>query len=303
MKRKVLLAAQFIFVTALVAFAVSKFDRNAAAGVLASARLGYAAVAILLAAAGVVFNALRWERIVRGLWPGRRFSVWQLFYYSNLALFYTLFVPTSIAGETVRAIKISGAVESERSRSIMAVLLDRLLGASTWFLLFLVFPSPFGNAKFLIAVPVAIAAVLFLRTKITLFGHEIFDISRHHKADMAWAVIHSIAGQLISIVSVYAAFLCFGIEISLPKVAGISAASTLANLIPLSFLGIGMREGSLLGLLPLYGVSSTQSVFIITFFVFSNYLFGFMGAAIDMARAGWKFTRIQIERQNPEPRG
>jgi Uncharacterised protein family (UPF0104). len=268
MKNRLFLIARILIIGGLIAFAASKFDGNAAAGVLASASLGLGAAALIISAVGALFNALRLERIIRGFWPGRRFSVWQLFYFNYLALFYTLFIPTSIAGETVRAIKLAGTVDKDRSRCIVAVLLDRLLGASTWFLIFLVCPSPFGNGKFWIAIPLAAAAVFFLRTKITLFGHEIFDISRHHKADMTWAVIHSIAGQLISVVSFYAAFLCFGIDLSLPQVAGLTALTTLAGIVPLSLLGVGMREGSLLGLLPLYGVSSTQSVFVITFWFF-----------------------------------
>ncbi|MHB9155573.1 MAG: lysylphosphatidylglycerol synthase domain-containing protein, partial [Endomicrobiales bacterium] len=166
-------------------------------------------------------------------------------------------------------------------------------GLLTWLLIFLAAPTPFGAKKYLLLLPLALIAVIAARKKITVLGHELLDLSRHHAGDLAMGFFYSLAGQFMSVLANYAAFKCFAVELTFAQVTGISATAALAGIVPLSLLGISMREGSYLGLLPVYGVSPTQSVFIITFFVFTNYLFGLLGGVFELARSGWKISRVQ----------
>jgi hypothetical protein len=292
--KKILFLAKIAFIISIIAWIAWKFDAQKAREIIHSARLEWGVFAFIISALANIFLSLRWKAILKGILPGINVSIWQLYFFNILALFYSIFIPTSIAGEAVRVFKVKSFLNVDYPRSTISVALDRILGAATWFLLFLVLPTPFrGNRSwlwFLIIVPFLLYV---FRKKIVVGEHRFLDFTRHHPLDVLGAVLFSLAGQFLFIAANYCVFRCFGISISIIATAGLTATTTLAAMVPISLFGVGLREGSLLAFLPLYGASSTQAMLATVFFMILSSTFGYCGGLIELARTGWNFSRLR----------
>jgi len=294
--KKLITISKIVFIASLVVWVVLKFDVRTARDIVRSARLEWGILALLLAAMANIFVAMRWGMLIRGVWPGKKVPLKNLYWFNFLAVFYSIFVPTSIAGEAVRIYKLKNAVQGDYPLSTIVVTLDRMLGAGTWFVLFMVFPTPFrGNRQWLWLLMLVPAALFIFRRKIALGEHRFIDFTRHHPRNILAAVINSLAAQFLFITINYCIFKCFALSVSAVDCAGLTATTTLAAIVPISLMGIGFREGSLLAFLPHYGASPTQAMMVTSFMVFLTYVFGLCGGIVELASAGWSFSRLRRE--------
>jgi len=286
--------AKIVVITAILVWAFLKFDLDTARRTIQASDLYSAVLAIVLCGLAYYFTALRWGMIIRGFWPKQKISSFKLFWFNILSAFYGLFIPTSVAAEAVRVIKLGKETKKDYSRSTITVALDRILGMIIWGLIFLFSPSPIkrSNAWFLLF---AVIPLLYLfRNKLNLWGHKVFDFSRHHPADIVKSVIFSVIGQFLFVASYFFIFRCFGISIPPKESIGIVATATMAGIVPISWLGVGLREASYLGMLPLYGASATQSLLAVSFIVFLTYFFGIAAGILELAHTGWHISKLKM---------
>lgn len=292
--KKLFFAVKVLFVVSLVAWSIYKFDLAAAKNIFHTANLIWGAAAVSLNIFVFYFVTLRWKLLIKGFCPHSTAKVSDLLSINLLSAFYILFIPTTVAAEVVRVFKLKAHIQNDYKTATLTALLDRVIGISTWFILFMVFPSPFHNNKLWLAVPVGLIAVYFLRKKMVFFGHAVLDFSKHHPLDILKIVLFSFFGQFASAFVMFSVFRCFGTLIPLADAIGITAATAMAAMIPISVLGIGAKEGSLFGILPKYAVSPTQIVIITGFLVFINYVYGLMGGLIELWHSGWKFSKLKL---------
>jgi len=110
--------------------------------ILRSADLKWGLLSAALLLGSFVFFSMRWQRISKGIWPKPAFQCWYFFYLNLAATFYVLFIPTSIAGETVRVLKLKAKASTEYSKAILCIALDRVTGLATWIVIFAAMAVP-----------------------------------------------------------------------------------------------------------------------------------------------------------------
>jgi uncharacterized membrane protein YbhN (UPF0104 family) len=300
--KKLLFTVKIAFISALFGWIAWKFDARTARAIVASAQFEWGLIALLIVAAANLFSTMRWERLIRGCCPGRAVPVKNLYWFNLLALFYNIFIPTTIAGEAVRVYKLKSAYGTDYARSTVAVVIDRLLGAFTWFVMFLLMPSPFrGNRNWLWLLLLVPVAVFVFRKRIAVRDRRLLDFTRHHPGDIGVAACYSLVSQILFVATNYAIFRCFGLSMNVLECAGLTATTTLASIVPISLLGVGLKEGSFLAFLPLYGASNMQAMMATSFMVFLNYVFALGGGMIELANTGWNFARLRRGPEGVEP--
>ena len=300
--KKLLFFLKIVFIICLFTWIALKFDYKTAKNVLAAANIGWAVAAVAFSFISVIFVSLRWKTIIRGFWQEPKTSVAQLYWYNLLAVFYNLFIPTSIAGEAVRIWRLAKNEDNDYAKATFTAIIDRVMGVLTWFVLFLTLPSLLPKNRLLLLVFLVPIALYFFTDKLAYKEKKLIDFSRHHPLDILYAVIFSFACQIVAIISGYAAMKCFNLDIGLFMAAGLLTAGALVSLIPISVLGFGAREGFFITVLPLYGLHPTQAVLLITFFVFLTYANGIAGGLIELMNAGWKISSLKspdIETMKP----
>jgi uncharacterized membrane protein YbhN (UPF0104 family) len=285
---------KILFVVGLVTWAAFKFDAKTATAILGAANLKWGAFSLALMLGSFVLFSMRWQKISKGIWAETRISVWYFLYLNLAATFYVLFIPTSIAGETVRVLKLKAKASTDYSKAILCVALDRVTGLTTWIIIFAIMPSPLYFNKLWLLPLIPIAGFVVFKSRFKVWEHEIFDFSRHHPKDIAAAVGFSLLGQMMGAVSTYAAFRCLLIDIPFFSALGLAATGALASIIPLSWLGIGMRETSFIALLPRFGVNTTTTLLAAGLLVILNYIMGLMGGILELSHTGWKLSKLKI---------
>jgi len=230
----------------------------------------------------VSLSVLRWQRVLIGIdLPA---PVPALASHTLAALFVSNFLPSTIGGDVLRVVRISSD-NGDAPASFASVVLERLTG-------FVVLPvislvalalSPsllhLGTASHLalalsLFTLVALAGILAATasTKLggRLAGHEswprfvgavhlgIERIRRNPRA-AATVMVSSFAYQLAVITAAFAASRALGITVGwLPLLAFIPVVA-IAQVLPISVGGLGLREGALVLLLGPLGVGAAQA--------------------------------------------
>jgi glycosyltransferase 2 family protein len=290
--KKVVFYSKIVFIAALFTWIGFKFDYETAKKIFLSANIGWAVLALFATFATFLVASLRWKMIVRGFWENPKTSLAYLYWFNLLGVFYTLFLPTSIAGEAVRAWRLAKNEDKDYAKAGFTAIIDRVIGVFTWFILFIALPTLLPKNKLLLLLFFIPVALYFFKDKLVYKEKKLFDFSRHHPLDIINAVLLSFACQLVSFIAGYSVFMCFNIHIGILYTFGVLAAGALAGLIPISFLGFGAREGFFVAVLPLYGILPTQAVLVTSFFVLSTYAMGLSGGLIELMNTGWKLSSL-----------
>jgi len=95
----------------------------------------------------------------------------------------------------------------------------------------------------------------------------------------------SLAGYVLFVLSAWVLIAGMGLELGLVAIAWIRSVTLLLALVPITIAGIGVREGSFIALLGVYGVPPSQALaFSFTTFAI-QLLLGLIGALLELARA------------------
>lgn len=264
-------------------------------------------LAFFLAMASWSVNTFKWQRLLQAL--GERCPYFSLFGLNLTGLFYSLLLPGQVSGEVVKGVKLGRAgVPSEAVAATIAV--DRLSGVSAiciWALAGLLFSPP--NA---IRGPMLSAALaLLLISSVPLIGAkygpgELLSglatrspsfIAMLLRTLLSWqralsmlnrpklaaeTLFLSLFSQLLVAASNYAVAQGVGVEIPFVTILWIVSAVSLAHMAPISFAGLGVREGAYVLLLSQEGVSISLGL-TLSLAVFSIILAqGILGGVIEL---------------------
>ena len=247
---------------------------------------GIAVTGILLFLAQAV-SALRWRKIL-----GEADAGWSyLFRLYLVGNFFSLFLPTSVGGDAVRAVAASRALPA-RVPAVTSVIVDRLVGvaalAAYLLLGLIVAPAVIleaaGGAEWrvpgasVLVAAVAAIAVTAAATVVIARGRAVrsrlapaFELMRRlRKSPGTLAAVGGLSLVVQGLYIVAWALLAAALGLSLPAalfVAAVPAVSLLAML-PVSLSGIGVREGAWLLILAPFGVPAADAIaFSLVFFV------------------------------------
>lgn len=283
-RAKIILLAKVALALTLCVIIVAMVDWRAASSGLARTGIELVAVMFAILTANVFLSAYKW-RLLLAI-HGVEYSTLRLTRYYFIAVFLNNFLPTSIGGDGYRIYK---TMRNERSRAsaIIAVLMERLtgfgalvaLGVASAALLaseaagpMLVLLIGIVAACCVVAVPLSArmhpwvprrllnALPARLRQLLGTLAEHVDDYVRHPGRSLAVLLI----SVLFHLTVAYAFFLLlhYGADqpITMLQVVAVLAVTTLAAVLPISFNGLGVYEGTFIYLFAQYGVPPDVSI-------------------------------------------
>lgn len=238
--------------------------------------------AVLAAVLAVALSTIRWQQMLRALelptdLPG-------LLSHTLAGLFVSNFLPTTVGGDVVRATRLA-ASNGQRRISAASVVLERLtgfiglpvitlgalaaspellqLGTASHLALALSLGPLAALALFLaVAVNPSIGERLGARRWLGLAMTVHLGLVRlqRHPALAAAVMVAGLAYQLMIVVAAWMAAQALGISVGWIAMLAFMPVVAIAQALPLSIGGLGLREGSLILLLGPLGVADSQAV-------------------------------------------
>jgi glycosyltransferase 2 family protein len=238
-------------------------------------------VALAIHLLGVVIRTVRWSMLIKSLGVSVPFG--RLFYLYMAGTFFNTFLPTGIGGDVVKIIDL--AQDSGGARAFSTVFADRLtgiLGTSLIALLVAVFDPadvPPSVVAFIAAVSagVLLAAALLTQRRLIdrVLAHVPFwsklpptnKLRKVYEALTAYppgvivrSTLISLPFTLTLIGAQYALAIGLGVVVPVQYFALFIPIAALVQLLPISFNGLGVREGAFQVLFGTVGVAGEQAV-------------------------------------------
>ena len=239
--------------------------------------------ALALTLVGIVLSTIRWRQVLEAL--GLHERVRTLFSHYLAGLFVGNFLPSTIGGDVLRVTRLSSE-NGDRPDTFASVVLERLTG---WLILpvltlvaMVVNPGlrELGAAS---AVACTIAAATLALLAATLFAaanpriggrlagttgwqrfagavHLGLDRLRHRPGAACSVLAAGFAYQLVVVLTGLLAARALGLDVSLTAALAFMPAVAIAQVLPISLGGLGVREGAFVLFLGPLGVPATQAV-------------------------------------------
>lgn len=262
-------ALRVVLSVIIVVFLAFQLKWESLQSVLTEMNLGLVLLAFVIIQVGQSFSSLRWLILARIAGFQSSYHRFRTLFY--VGTFFNLFLPTSIGGDAVRAWKLA-ANKKERPAAFGTVIADRLAGVTVMLIMACLATINSLNAidTWIILLPWAllagIIATLVVLPRLSVRSEKYLAIVQNltwsaHKTSpwsqalglafivqcmATWQVI--LLGQALGLATPWYAYF-----VVVPLV-------TLLTMLPVSFNGIGVREGGLILLFAPYGVSKEQAL-------------------------------------------
>lgn len=292
---------------AILGLILWKLDFSALLSAISGLSVGRLCAAAAISLLGTVVSALRWRIFIP------EFAFAPLLRLSFISQLYAVLLPGQLAGEAVKAYRISKG-QVRKPRLVASVVVDRVIGTLALLLLGLIglWLSPRGFAPGVgVSFTLLLAAliVILFALRVPAIGHAMERACgrmgtrgpRHARAADAmvqfvrvwrefvedpWRLTVALAvglffqGLAASIFVLLAHDL--GINVAVPDWLWIVAVVSLAVIVPASVAGIGLRDGALIGTLGYLGVASERAI-ALSLVLFGLTLFGaLMGWLVEV---------------------
>lgn len=218
--------------------------------------------------AGIVLSTLRWQRVLQAL--GVRNRLRTLLSHQLAGLFVGNFLPSTVGGDVVRVARLSAGT-GESPTSFASVVLERVSG---WFVLplitlvaLLAHPAllHLGTAS-RVAVAISMATLGFLVVGLAVAGSRRFggrlahrsgllrfagavhlglEKFRRHPGAAVSVLLTGFAYQLVVVTAVWMGAEALGIRVGWVTLVAFFPAVAIAQVLPISVGGLGLREGAL----------------------------------------------------------
>ncbi len=289
--------------------------------VLSSVNVGWFLVALAIHFSGLVIRTFRWAILVKSL--DIHVSFGRLFYLYMAGTFFNTFLPTGIGGDVVKIIDLAPA--SGGARAFSTVLADRLTGilGTSFIALCVALIDPADVPTSIVALVVVITGGILLATLLLTQQQLIDRVMRHvpgwskllskakvrkiYDALTSYSIGAIVRSTLVSlpftitlIASQYALALSLGVVVPVQYFALFIPLTALVQMLPISFNGLGVREGTFQALFSTVDVAGEQAVAISLLYYVLRVITGLIGGLmylIGNLRAGRSSSTDQVSPQ------
>jgi uncharacterized membrane protein YbhN (UPF0104 family) len=280
------MAGRLLASVGMLAYLLTRFTRFHLGQLLPrwhASTIAWLVAGLLFTLVGIVLATVRWQRVIVGLDLRDKLSTLLSHYLAGL--FVGNFLPSTIGGDVLRVTRLS-ADTGDSPTSFASVILERLSG---WIVLpvltligLAIHPAllHLGTASRL-ALFLSVGALALLGLLVTVgmsphiggrlarndgwlrfigaihLGMERF---RRQPGEAAIVLGVSAAYQLVVIVAAWTASHALGLHIGITVLLAFMPAVAMAQVLPISVGGLGLREGALVLLLRPLGVSSGHAI-------------------------------------------
>ncbi len=228
---------------------------------------------ILIAMTAFVLSAIRWYVFIRAY--GLDITVWEAIKFVMIALSVGIILPAGAGPDVVRFLYGQKKNRHMRAQLLSSIFMDRFIGLTS--LIFLALVGIYMDVKGLETIKRVIWLILagfiitlvfllseaFDRITLKIFGNiqalrigermekfvKTFSMYRENKAALLLCFLISLTMQSLFGLSVYFIALSMGFHLDPVKAIFITASVNFITMIPISFSGIGIREGAFVFLL------------------------------------------------------
>lgn len=242
----------------------------------------FLAAGVLLMALSFVVASWRWQRVLAVF--GHHVRLRTLTKHYLAGQFVGNLLPSTVGGDVLR-ISRSSADTGNTTEAFAAVLLERLTGFVVLPVLvfagFAIGPSLFDEPRSTLALLIAGGTLVFLGVILFLAGHPKaagrfaehdnwmkaigavhigVDRLRRDPKDAAIALVAALAYQIVVVASVYCAFHVVDVRVPNASILAYVPAVAMAQVVPITIGGLGVREGLLAFFFHPLGVATGRAV-------------------------------------------
>lgn len=297
MRKKLFLLLKLFLLIAIFAWILKSVNINETIKVLSRTNFSCFLLAFLLTNFSNIILTLKWQRLAKPLKIKSNFI--ELLKLNYISIFYSIFVPGQASGELIKGLKLTKK-EGEHEKVWIPILIDKVTNLLMIFLIGFVAilydnsfnrnPSLIFSVSFLTAVLLFITMILFSEKtnkfvglfKIKNFSLNYFESYKKNNLLMLETFIWSFLVKLPHIFSFY--FLALGLKLglSLTQSAWLFSIVSIASLLPISFSGLGVREGTVLVLFSKLGIQSPQALSFSMLIFIIGIISGLIGGLIEL---------------------
>lgn len=282
------------------------------------ATMRWITIGVIVTLFGFVLSAWRWQRVLTVF--EERVALPRLVSHYLAGQFVGNFLPSTIGGDVLRVKRVTAQVASSAT-AFASVVLERMTG---WVILplltllgILAHPSIFevGFAPRL-AVGLALSTLALLSVVLVAAGstnlagrfadhegwqrfigavHIGVDRLRRHPRGALGVMGTAAIYQISMVATVYAATRAVGLDLSVYAVLAFAPAVLIAQVLPFSLNGIGLREGAFVLFLGPLGASTTQAVTVGLLVYGMTLAVSLLGAPAFAVGGGRQTARLAVE--------
>lgn len=274
----------------LIIVLLFRIEYSELVAIFQSARISYLVIGFIFFIICWIVNTHKWQIVLAQLGIGSR--LWDLFKLNLLSIFYAAVLPGGqVTGETIKCYKIC-QIQDQKSKLVFSVIMDRITGmialVITGFLGILFSPTKIiGKGKILIFFSLLLVAVIIIfyvltsdisikiinyfhgikqkisSEKIRLLLEKMIDfvsLFNGRQKSLGKAIFAGVIFQCLNFFSVFLLAQAVHLSINLLDLFWINAFVSFILVIPITILGLGLREGSFILLLGLLGAGRAQAI-------------------------------------------
>ncbi len=241
----------------------------------------YLFISIIITLASLLFMTIRWEILLKK-YTACKCLLTELFNFYLVGMFFNIFLPGSIGGDITRVYSVSKKYDITVKKSTLFVFIERIVGLVSVVLIFC-FSSlmvsdyykmlNYDRSFLVLTIVTTIAATVLLKK----YLDKKIDIN--YKL-ITIILILSVLGQLGDMLIVRLFCYNFSLPVTIYHVMVIMPLVYISSLIPISFGGLGVREGTMAVLFSFIGIDSSIAVMISLLLYFAKVGVGVIGGAV-----------------------
>jgi len=299
---------RFAIAIAIIIFLFTKISIPNVIVSILSAKLHYIIPAFIITLFSwlIISYRLKFFSALQGL----AISTFQALEINLSALFYGLFLPGgNLTGGVIKFYKLSRK-DNKLSEALVALALDRVfatvalcvVGLFFWMLsipedsnlivlsmIFILLGLTgfcilifFDRDHWVIKWLLSLVNKVYLSPKLNRFVESLSGLGRIPLRSLIFMIIISIISQLLNVLVFYLLLLSIDLNVPLVSIGWIRSVVVLVTMIPISISGMGLREGSFMLLLGVFGVSNNSAfAYSIIVFVVTRVLPGLLGGLFE----------------------
>jgi len=288
--KKLLLIIKLLITSGILYYIFTVIPFSEVITSITSAKVSYIIFALLITPFTLYLAAYQMRILVDK--QGMFLSTRDIIEINLITKFYSLFLPGSLSGGAIKWYKFSKS-DNKPAQALASIAFNRLIQTMMLVflgILFLVFSVPF-ELDYMIGLLLVAVLIGLLVTHLLVFDKTIFSFLRRwlSRVDLFFVsqllrnkvnkLLHSITQfhtlsrglliyiyslhlirHLLGILSFYLFALSLGIDLSFINVGWVRSFVSIVSMLPISFAGFGVREGTLVFLLEPYGISAPDAI-------------------------------------------
>jgi len=278
---------------------------------IASAKMSYIVIALFIHLFTIYLEAYRMKILTDK--QGMSLTIFQIVEINLVTGFYGLFLPGYLVGGAIRLYKFSKP-ENKWTEALASMTFNRLIGTIVLVVVgisFWMFDSK-SKSNYLVGLSLFFVLIILLTAHLLVFDGKAsgllrkfgckFKLSifpemartRFSKLAASTSQFHSLSrslmiyicslsvtSNLLGVLSFYLFSMSLGIDLSIVNIGWVRSFIVIIAMLPVSFAGLGVREGALVFLLQPYGVPATAALALSFLLLARTLLLGGIGGLFE----------------------